>query len=183
MNRREFITLLGGAAAALPSVTLAQEVGRTYRLGFLNPAPRESVAVAALFDELRLNGFIEGKNLTVIPEGFEIRNVSSGVGQGCTRYNPGRPRAAFAGSSGADAYCAARWYDRRHACGGIGDLARAAWWKHYRDQPAFTRTRWQTAGHITRGYPWRTANGRSGGLQRHKKPSSGTTGGGTTARH
>jgi len=74
MNRREFTTLLGGAAAALPSVTLAQEVGRTYRLGFLNPAPRESVAVAALFDELRLNGFIEGKNLTVIPEGFEIRN-------------------------------------------------------------------------------------------------------------
>jgi len=74
MNRREVITVLGGAAAALPSVTLAQEVGRTYRLGFLNPAPRESVAVAALFDELRLNGFIEGKNLTVIPEGFEIRN-------------------------------------------------------------------------------------------------------------
>ena len=74
MNRREVITSLGGAAAALPSMTWAQEIGRNYRLGFLNPAPRGSVAVAAFFDELRLNGFIEGKNLTVIPEGFEIRN-------------------------------------------------------------------------------------------------------------
>jgi len=74
MNRREVITILGGAVAALPSATWAQQIGRNYRLGFLNPAPRQSAAASALFDELRLNGFIEGQNLTVIPGGFEVRN-------------------------------------------------------------------------------------------------------------
>lgn len=41
------------------------------RLGFLVPNPRRVPAVDALFDELRLNGFVEGQNLLVIPNGFE----------------------------------------------------------------------------------------------------------------
>jgi putative ABC transport system substrate-binding protein len=74
MRRREFITLLGGAAAAWPLATQAQEPGRTYRLGFLNPSPRQAPPMLALFDELRLNGFIEGENLVVLPGGFEVGN-------------------------------------------------------------------------------------------------------------
>jgi putative tryptophan/tyrosine transport system substrate-binding protein len=70
MKRREFITLLG-AAAAWPRAARAQEAGRTYRLGFLLPTARQTPVVEALFDELRLNGFIEGKNLVVVPGGFE----------------------------------------------------------------------------------------------------------------
>jgi putative ABC transport system substrate-binding protein len=71
MRRREFIKLLGGAAAAWPLAARAQEPGRTYRLGFLLPSARKSPAVQALFDELQLNGFVEGRNLAVIPGGFE----------------------------------------------------------------------------------------------------------------
>src|SRR5262249_18625930 len=71
LKRREFITLLGGAAAAWPLAARAQEAGRTYRLGFLLPSPRQIPPVDALFDELRLNGFIEGKNLVSVPGGFE----------------------------------------------------------------------------------------------------------------
>ena len=70
MKRREFITLIGGAAAAWPLAARAQEDGRTYRLGFLLPSARQTPAVEAFFDELRLNGFVEGKNLVVVP-GFE----------------------------------------------------------------------------------------------------------------
>jgi putative tryptophan/tyrosine transport system substrate-binding protein len=70
MKRREFITLLG-AAAAWPRAARAQEAGRAYRLGFLLPTARQTPVVEALFDELRLNGFIEGKNLVVVPGGFE----------------------------------------------------------------------------------------------------------------
>jgi putative tryptophan/tyrosine transport system substrate-binding protein len=75
MKRREFITLLGGAAAAWPLAVRAahaQEPGRTYRLGFLIPSPRDTPAAAAQFDELRLSGFIEGQNLVVIPGGFDV---------------------------------------------------------------------------------------------------------------
>jgi putative tryptophan/tyrosine transport system substrate-binding protein len=74
VKRREFITLLGGAAAAWPLVVRAQESGRNYRIGFVTPNPRESPAVAAFFDELRRNGFIEGQNLTVVGDGIGYRN-------------------------------------------------------------------------------------------------------------
>jgi ABC transporter substrate binding protein len=74
VRRREFITLLGGAAAAWPLAAWAQQSDRTYRLGFLIPTSRQTPAVAAFFDELRLNGFIEGQNLTIVPGGFDVRN-------------------------------------------------------------------------------------------------------------
>jgi hypothetical protein len=74
MNRREFITLIGGAAA-WPLATRAQEQGRTYRLGAVIPVGREHPAIVAFFDELRLFGFIENENLTVIPGGFNIGNA------------------------------------------------------------------------------------------------------------
>jgi putative ABC transport system substrate-binding protein len=73
MRRREFITLLGGAAAAYPLAAHAQEPGRVYRVAFLTPSPRASVAETTLFDELRKSGFIEGQNLEVIP-GFGVPN-------------------------------------------------------------------------------------------------------------
>jgi putative ABC transport system substrate-binding protein len=71
MNRRAFISALGGAVAAWPLAARAQEPGRTYRLGFLLPTARQTPQVEAFFDELRLNGFVEGRNLVVVPAGFE----------------------------------------------------------------------------------------------------------------
>ena len=72
MKRREFIRLFGGAAVSWPLVARGQEAGRTYRLGFLVPTARQSAPVIAMFDELRINGFIEGQNLIVMG-GFDIR--------------------------------------------------------------------------------------------------------------
>jgi putative tryptophan/tyrosine transport system substrate-binding protein len=62
MRRREFIALMG-ASVTWPLAALAQQPGRTYRLGYLlSSPPNESVA---FFDGLRRGGFIEGQNLTV----------------------------------------------------------------------------------------------------------------------
>jgi ABC-type uncharacterized transport system substrate-binding protein len=76
MRRRQFIAFLGGAGAsfAAPVVLTAQEPGRTYRLGFLLPLPRDAPAMAAFFDELRAHGFVEGQNVTLVAGGFQVRN-------------------------------------------------------------------------------------------------------------
>jgi putative tryptophan/tyrosine transport system substrate-binding protein len=71
MRRREFITLIGGAAAAWPLAAHAQEAGRMYRIGGLAAAPRTDDRYLALFDELRRAGFAEGRNLVVA--GWESR--------------------------------------------------------------------------------------------------------------
>jgi putative ABC transport system substrate-binding protein len=64
MRRREFIALMG-ASVAWPFAAMAQEPGRTYRIGCLQPVPRDVPGVRAFFDGLRSFGFIEGQNLTV----------------------------------------------------------------------------------------------------------------------
>jgi putative ABC transport system substrate-binding protein len=68
MRRREFITLLGGAAATTwPQVPRAQQAGKLYRIGILQPAPRAQDGIN--FDELLQGllelGYIEGQNLVI----------------------------------------------------------------------------------------------------------------------
>jgi putative ABC transport system substrate-binding protein len=45
-----------------------------YRLAFLVPIARSSSGVVTFLDELRVNGFVEGQNLHVLPDGFEASN-------------------------------------------------------------------------------------------------------------
>jgi putative tryptophan/tyrosine transport system substrate-binding protein len=60
MSRREFIALMG-AGVTWPFAAMAQEPGRTYRMGCLLPGPPDEYL--AFFDGLRRRGFIEGQNL------------------------------------------------------------------------------------------------------------------------
>jgi putative tryptophan/tyrosine transport system substrate-binding protein len=64
MRRREFIAL-AGPSVTWPLAAMAQEPGRTYRFGCLQPVPRDTPPLNAFFDELRSFGFIEGQNLIV----------------------------------------------------------------------------------------------------------------------
>jgi putative ABC transport system substrate-binding protein len=61
---REFITLLGGAAAAWPLAAHAQEPTKT-RIGITTIQPRTSPIYAAFDQRLRELGYIEGQNLVV----------------------------------------------------------------------------------------------------------------------
>jgi putative ABC transport system substrate-binding protein len=77
LRRRDVVRLIVGAAAmASPLAARAEdwERDRVYKLGFLIPTPREVPVVIALFDELRINGLVEGRNLAVIPGGFGVPN-------------------------------------------------------------------------------------------------------------
>jgi putative ABC transport system substrate-binding protein len=66
MRRRDFITLLGGAAA-WPLAARAQQPGKIYRIGFLanDPTIPTEPAGQAFRDGLRESGFIEGQNILI----------------------------------------------------------------------------------------------------------------------
>jgi putative tryptophan/tyrosine transport system substrate-binding protein len=76
MRRREVIAGLVGAAVSLgvPLPLAAQEVGRLYRIGFLNGGPRDTALFTAFFEELRILGFNDGQNLAVLAGGFGLRD-------------------------------------------------------------------------------------------------------------
>jgi putative ABC transport system substrate-binding protein len=74
LRRREFISLVGGTALVWPLGARAQEPGRVYRLAVVVTAGRDEPPTLAFFDELRAHGFVEGKNLEIIPDGFLIKN-------------------------------------------------------------------------------------------------------------
>jgi putative tryptophan/tyrosine transport system substrate-binding protein len=67
MRRRQFIMLLGGAAAAWPLAARGQEPGKISRVAFLANDPNIPAQPAgrAFLDGLRESGFIEGKNVII----------------------------------------------------------------------------------------------------------------------
>jgi putative tryptophan/tyrosine transport system substrate-binding protein len=76
MRRREFIAIIGSAAAAsllLVLVARAQEPGRIYRFGVIAGPVRQAPRIEAFFDELKGLGFVEGHNLQIVAGGFGLR--------------------------------------------------------------------------------------------------------------
>jgi ABC-type uncharacterized transport system substrate-binding protein len=69
MRRREFITLLGGAAAEWPLTTHAQQSERMRRIGVLMHAspdePESQARLAAFLQGLQESGWIVGRNLHI----------------------------------------------------------------------------------------------------------------------
>jgi len=86
MRRREFITLLGGAAAAWPLAARAQQSGRMRRIGVLQILaagdPEWQIRFAAFKQGLQELGWLDERNFT-----FEFRNADGGL-TGCPRLPP-----------------------------------------------------------------------------------------------
>jgi putative ABC transport system substrate-binding protein len=69
MKRREFITLIGGAAATWPLAAHAQQRGPMRRVGVLmNVAaddPESAARIAAFLKELQQLGWSDGRNVQI----------------------------------------------------------------------------------------------------------------------
>jgi putative ABC transport system substrate-binding protein len=63
MQRREFITLLGGAAAGWPLGAIAQHAGKMWLIGYIVHV--HSRTYDALFENLRELGYVEGQNIII----------------------------------------------------------------------------------------------------------------------
>jgi putative tryptophan/tyrosine transport system substrate-binding protein len=70
-TRRAALRLAAGGLLA-PVAAWGQEAGRTYRLGVISFTPHSSATFVGLFEALARAGFVEGRNLTVDPQGFEV---------------------------------------------------------------------------------------------------------------
>jgi putative ABC transport system substrate-binding protein len=67
MGRREFVALLGGAAAAWPVAARAQQATKHYRIGMLETtSPTANAAnLNAFRQRLQELGYVEGRNLVI----------------------------------------------------------------------------------------------------------------------
>src|SRR5215472_13041598 len=64
LKRRDFITLLGGAAAAWPLAARAQQQPKMLRVGFVGMQPRDAPHYANFLKRMAELGYQEGRNFT-----------------------------------------------------------------------------------------------------------------------
>ncbi len=66
MERREFVTLIGGVAVALPLAVRAQQKGKLPRVGVLSPGAVDTPGALGFYSGLRELGYTEGSNIMIV---------------------------------------------------------------------------------------------------------------------
>ena len=81
IRRREFIMLLGGAAAAWPMAVQAEQVERMRRIGMLMNLtaddPESPVRLAAFLQGMQQLGWTDGRNMRIYPR-WGVADVDRG---------------------------------------------------------------------------------------------------------
>jgi len=65
MDRRAFITMVGGSMLAAPLVSKAQQAGKVYRIGYLTPFPVDGLIARSFRQGLRELGYVEGRDIVI----------------------------------------------------------------------------------------------------------------------
>src|SRR5262249_59656520 len=92
LKRREFISLLGGAAVAWPLAARGQQSSKLIRLGVLGPLLNNPPAVAqyqAFRTQLEELGFRESRNVTIDYQGVDDPRGPFILAAGVARAQPG----------------------------------------------------------------------------------------------
>jgi ABC-type uncharacterized transport system substrate-binding protein len=97
MKRRDLFLPVAAALLLHSGIAAAQEPGRVYRLGFVVQPPKRFFA--PMIDELRRNGFVEGKNLIIDPRGFAT--PPDRLDAVAAEIVAGRPDAIYSGGDAA----------------------------------------------------------------------------------
>jgi hypothetical protein len=107
MKRREFITLLGGAAATWPLAARAQRAERVYRVGYLEGSSESSVSLllAAFRQELQELGYVEGRNLVLHSRSAALPSARPSLHLTQTLVAAGRPKGICAAGGAVAASC------------------------------------------------------------------------------
>ena len=98
MNRREFITLLGGAAAAWPLAARAQQAERVPRIGMLDELDKLTIrkrrpAFRRSRKGLKELGWTDGRNVRIDvrfgADNADLTQTRGGIGRACAGRDPG----------------------------------------------------------------------------------------------
>ena len=147
MKRREFITLLGGAAAAWPLAARAQQGERMRRVGVLMPQtaddPEGQARIAAFLQELQQLGWTDGRNVRIdarwsAADAELIRKYRDGIGRACAGRHPGQYNRGCGAIAAGDPHRADRVRDRRRS--GRRRDSSTAWRGRAATPPAFRRS-------------------------------------------
>jgi len=65
MDRRAFITVVGGGMLAGPLAAEAQQSGKVYRVGYLTPLPLDGVIARSFRQGLHELGYVEGRDILI----------------------------------------------------------------------------------------------------------------------
>src|SRR5262245_1688908 len=68
LKRREFVTLLGGAAVTWPLMARAQRGERMRRIGFLRAAPPTERDLSAFLRGLASRGWVQGRDFVLVTQ-------------------------------------------------------------------------------------------------------------------